>query len=567
MSRALIAATAWLGLLAAGAPPALGSSTNESIFMDDPKIVFSSPENLEPTMVEMKNLGADRLRVSVFWRLIAPGPDSKQRPFAPGSGSNPSTYSAEKWDRYDRIVTTAQKVGLELLFNITSPAPNWATGEPPRSDIEDTWRPSPADFEDFVKAVGTRYSGTFLDEAVRQGATALLSQCDPTPTVPMPPPTCASASSDPTPQNPNPPNTGPVLPRVDTWSIWNEPNMPGWLTPQWAGNPENESELLATSPHIYRGLADAMWSGLQATGHGGDTILLAETAPRGAFKRTATQSIAPLRFLRELYCVDDGFRPFTGSAASARGCPSGGAGFAAAHPVLFDSTAFAHHPYALEAPPGASDATSPDHAVLRDLDRLTSTLDRLLRVHGRSRRYPIWLTEYGYQTDPPDPYVGWPWKTQARFLAEAEWLAYRNPRVRSMTQFLLYDDAPMLQYPADDPRHWGTFQTGLRTLDGKFKTAYGSYQRTIHVTPARVKRGRRVTVFGLYRPATAAVNATVQLRQKGRRSWATAATARTNAAGFLNVRVKVTRAGAFRIAFSVGNKTVYTRAAPFAVSR
>ena len=35
------------------------------------------------------------------------------RPFAAGGGADPRNYSAEKWDRYDRIVTTAQSLGLE----------------------------------------------------------------------------------------------------------------------------------------------------------------------------------------------------------------------------------------------------------------------------------------------------------------------------------------------------------------------------------------------------------------------------------------------------------------------
>jgi hypothetical protein len=569
MRRALTAATAWLLLAAAAfAAPALGSSRNESIFMDDPKVVYSSPENLEPTLAEMKALGADRIRVSVFWRLLAPAPDSQERPFAAGSGANPSNYSAEKWDRYDRIVLTAQKLGLRLIFNITSPAPDWATGTPSRPDIKDTWRPNAADFRDFVTAVGTRYSGSFLDEAVRHNGVSFLGPCDPTPNVPMPPPVCASgAGADPSAANPNPPNTGPVLPRVDTWSVWNEPNMPGWLTPQWDTHPNDPNRLMATSPHVYRELLDGAWAGLADSGHGTDTILIVEAAPRGAFKRTHTQSIAPLRFLRELYCVDDDYRPFTGGEASARGCPDGGSGFTAAHPALFDATAFAHHPYALQSPPGATDKTSKDHVVMRDLDRLTVALDRLMRVHGRKRRYPIWLTEYGYQTEPPDPYAGWPWETQARFLAEAEWLAYRHPRVRSMTQFLLYDDAPLHAFPADDPRHWGTFQTGLRTLDGTRKDSYSGYQRPIHVTPGVVKRGRQVVVFAMYRPGTGAVRATLQVRPRGRKGWRSLHSRDTNSRGFLKLRVKVRRGGAFRVAFRVGDSTVYTRAASFRVTR
>jgi hypothetical protein len=542
------------------AAPAAASPSQESIFMDDPKIVYSAPEKLEGTLAEMKRLGADWIRVSVFWRLLAPEPDSQTRPFAPGGGADPRNYSAEKWDRYDRIVTTAQRLGLKLLFNVTSPAPNWATPSPPRADLERNFRPDAGEFKDFVKALGTRYSGTFADEAARQGVTSVFDSCEPTPNFPAPPELCPPEGADPTQDNPNPPNTGPLLPRVDRWSIWNEPNMPGWLTPQ----SHEDDKRLAASPHVYRGLADAMYSGLQETGHGSDMILLAETAPRGAMERAITQSLPPLLFIRELYCLDRRFRHFTGDAAARRDCPAGGDGFAAAHPVLFNATGFAHHPYAFEAPPGATDPTK-DHVVIGDLGRLPRTLDRTLARHGSSRQYRIWLTEYGYQTDPPDPYVGWPWKTHTRYLAQAEWLAYRQPRVRSMAQFLLYDDAPLRDYSPDDPRHWGTFQTGLRTADGRRKPAYSGYQRTIYV-PGRVNRGARLRIFGHYRPATAPVAAEVQFRRSDSKDWKAVTTAHTNPSGFLVVRRAARRSGMFRIGFRVGDRTVYTRAARVRVS-
>ncbi len=185
--------------------------------------------------------------------------------------------------------------------------------------------------------------------------------------------------------------------------------------------------------------------------------------------------------------------------------------------------------------------------------------------HGSQKRFKVWLTEYGYQTDPPDPYLGWPWKTQTRFLAHAEWLAYRQPRVRSTAQFLLYDDAPRRDFAADDPRHWGTFQTGLRTADGDKKAAYAGYQRMIHV-PGRARRGKRVRIFGLYRPATEPVEASLQFRREGRTRWRTVTTASTNESGFLVVRRRARRDGAFRIRFRAGDRTARTRAARLRVS-
>lgn len=537
MSRATVLA---LAILAVAAPAAAASRGQESIFMDDPEIVYAAPDQLEGTLSEIKALGADRIRVSVFWRLLAPGHDSETRPFPAGAGADPHNYSAEKWDRYDRIVTTAQKVGLKVLFNVTSPAPRWATPPPPRDDIEATYRPDPSEFRDFVTAVGTRYSGTFRDEAPRQSST-FLDGCEPTPNFPIPPPLCPPDTTDPTPGNPNPPNTGPVLPRVDTWSAWNEPNMPGWLTPQ----SDEDDKRLPVSPRLYRGLADAMYTGLTASGHGGDTILIGETAPRGAGERAVTQSLRPLLFIRELYCLNGRFRPFKGDAAQRRGCPEGGTGFRAAHPVLFNATAFAHHPYAFDRPPGASDPNK-DDVVLADIGRLTRTLDRSLKRHGSNRHLDVWLTEYGYQTDPPDPYAGWPWRTQARWLEHAEWLAFRKRRVQSTAQFLLGDDAPLRDYPANDPRHWGTFQTGLKTHEGNKKPAYSSYQRGIHV----IKRhGRAKRVFGYWRAAPGPTAVRVQFRRSGAKRWRTIKRTETNAAGYVVSKVDVAAPGTFRLIF------------------
>jgi hypothetical protein len=453
------AATA-LAAFAAAAAPAAASTSQESIFMDDPKVVYSAPDSLEGTLAEMKALGADRIRVSVFWHLLAPAPDSETRPFPAGAGADPRSYSSEKWDRYDRIVTTAQSLGLKLLFNATSPAPLWATRTPPRSDIERTYRPDEAEFKDFVKALGTRYSGSFRDEAPRQDDASVFDDCEPTPNFPVPPPICPSDDTDPTPSNPNPPNTGPTLPRVDTWSAWNEPNMPGWLTPQ---SHEDNNDLPA-SPHIYRSLADAMYSALLESGHGSDTILIGETAPRGASEKAVTQSLPPLLFIRELYCLDEDFRPFGGDAAASRGCPDGGVGFRAAHPALFDATAFAHHPYAFEARPSTSDRTN-DNAVLKDLGRLTRTLDLALGRHGSPKRFKVWLTEYGYQTDPPDGVFGVSWKTQAAYVRQSFAIARAHPRIDLLLWFLLRDEP--------DPARW---QSGLISATGERKPSFESFR-------------------------------------------------------------------------------------------
>lgn len=497
--------------------------------MDDAEIVYSKPEQLDARLAEAKAIGVDRIRVSVYWRLLAPQPDKKERPPAGDyPASDPRFYGQTRWDRYDRIVALAAKHGLGLIFSLTSPAPIWATGVPEdgRDDVEDSWEPNPADFKDFATAVGRRYSGQWRDESQQPSLLPLL-----------------------------PPQStfGPPLPRVDFWSIWNEPNHGGWLTPQWRRDPAGK-RLIPASPRIYRGLANAAVEGLRASGHDGDQILLGETAPRGSADAGPTRGLRPLRFLRELFCLGTRYRPYTGTSAELRGCPAApdASAFVASNPGLFAVTGFAHHPYSLETPPRVRDGNR-DDAALSGTRRLIATLDRSYASWGQGTRLPIWMTEYGYQTDPPDPTIGIPWSRQADWLDEATYLAYREPRVASMAQFLLVDDGPIRRFDAKDPRYWGTFQSGLLAGDGKRKPAYFSFQRAITVVPRKQRPGRPLRVFGQLRSAADGQphDASIQFRAKGAKKWSQVAKVRVgNARGFLDTFVKARRTGSYRIVWN-----------------
>jgi hypothetical protein len=504
---ALAAAVAIAAFPAAG----LASPRQESVLMDDAQFVYADAQHVDQRMAEAKSLGFDRIRVSVYWRLLAPAPDSRQKPA--GDAGDPRWYAG--WDRYDRIAQLAAKHGLGVLFSVTGPAPLWATGTPEqgRSDVADTWDPSATDYGEFVTALAKRYSGSWQDEHQEPSS------------IPLMPPTTVKS---------------PPLPRVDHWSIWNEPNHGGWLTPQWNGKP-----LVPQSPRIYRGLLDAGWSALQANGHAQDTILIGETSPAG-LNPGLTRGLHPLRFVRELYCLDGRLRPFKGAAAQKRGCPSSfdAAAFVAAHPALFKASGWAHHPYSLTTPPGARDKDR-DDATLSGIPRLTRTLDRAAGVYRQSTRLPIWMTEYGYQTDPPDPTIGVSFARQAAWLDDATYIAYRNKRIASFAQFLLVDDGPLRQWRPSDPRYWGTFQSGLVSLQGKHKTAYESFKRPI----ALVRKGRGLTVFGQLRVAGGRA-AAVQFRRRGGKAWTTVAQATGSARGFVVVRLHRARRGSYRIAWA-----------------
>ena len=520
--------------------------------MDDNELVYGSSEGVDKRIAEMKALGADTIRVSVFWRIVAPAPEAQERPsFGAAGAASPAGYPAARWERYDRIVSLARKHGIRVLFNITSPAPSWATGKPDDDTREDVFEPDAGDFKNFVAAVGTRYSGSYTDER------------------PAPPP---RGLFDP-PAAPEEPTA--LIPRVDYWSVWNEPNFPSWLGPQRRlASSRGRSIGPAESSKIYRRLVGAAYAALEETGHGSDLILIGETAPRGFRRKEPAFAVRPLEFVRELYCLNTRLRPYQGDSAKARDCPQDNAArqrFVTQHPALFRMSGWAHHPYYLDGPPGASDVER-DNAPLGDLQRLISTLDRAQRVWGQSRRPRIFITEFGYQTDPPDPVIGVPWSQQAAYLNEADYIAYRNPRVASVAQFLLVDDGPRNEFAANDPRHFGTFQSGLITTEGKKKKSYDSYQLSIHADPPKPRKGARLTVYGQHRAAAngTQLTAELQFQSGGRGPFKTVASQPvSNLRGFAIFQLAATSRGSFRIAWrgAAGARTQHTRPVKIAVSR
>ena len=509
MRRLTIVCTLFLAL-AVLAAPASASTGQESQLQDDPLLVYKSPSEVARTLDELKALGVDRVRVTVLWRLVAPDPTSQTKP-AGFDGSNPAAYPRGTWNRFDTIVRLAAGRGIAVHFSPTAPAPSWATGDPERTDLEETFDPSPAEYGAFVTAVGRRYDGTY----------------DP----------CASADRycDP---------FGGALPRVSFWSFWNEPNQSAWLSPQ------NDSTGAAAA-RIYRGLLAAGWNALAATGHTPkrDTLLFGELAPKGQNGAGVSDNVKPLAFLRALYCVDSRFKPLRGGAATGLGCPGSTGAFVSANPALFQASGLAHHPYALLEPPSRR-SSDKDFAVLADTPRLTSTLDRSVRAYGSKRKLPIWLTEYGYQTKPPDPFGVSP-STQAAYLNEAEYIAYRTSRIRSWSQFLLVDDGPIASEPPSSPLYWGTFQTGLVGLDGKRKPAYDAYRLPIFVPSPRNRSGR-FTVWGGARSASngSRPRVAIQYRRSGARSFAALKSVKVkNARGYFVATVRLPASGQLRLAF------------------
>jgi hypothetical protein len=526
MRRILVAPLAAVALAAlpAAAP---ASKTQESTFQDDNLVVYNTPEGATRALARMKGLGADRARISVFWRIVAPDAASQTRPEF--DASDPAAYPQGSWDRYDTIVRVSRAMGLKLNFNITSPAPSWATGNPARADIEQTYAPDPVEFAQFVRAVGRRYSGSYVPG----------------------------------------PGQAP-LPRVDYWSIWNEPNQGGWLTPQWVPDPRNTSLFVEAAPAIYRSLLDGAYAALHETGHGADTILVGETAPKGANDRGESRSMDVVRFIKHLYCLDDNLQFLQGPSAQARFCPTANqtVDFPAQHPGLFRMTGFAHHPYELTFPPDRPPPFRDRWITIGNLHDLNRLLRRIFQRYGQpvpgNKRYvPLYLTEFGYQTKPPDP-LGVSHARQSAYLNLSEYITWRNPVVRTLSQFLLIDDRPIEGIALSRPAAWARFQSGLVSLNGHHKPSYDSYRVPIHIRRRSVRRGGSVTIWGMVRAAANGVPVAVQVQQRGTGRGTRFRRVKTvttrNGRGYLTTSVRLRRSSFLRLAWRQPNgRTLYSR--------
>jgi len=222
------------------------------------------------------------------------------------------------------------------------------------------------------------------------------------------------------------------LPRVRYWLAWNEPNNPVFLRPQitWTGR-----RYLLASPRIYAQMCNAIWSGVHLTGLAGEKVACGVTAPRGNNTgRQPRSSVSPIFFLRGM------------KRAGAR----------------FD--AYAHHPY--YGSRNESPTTRPRSFRTTTLGNIDELIQELTHLYGGKR---VWITEYGWQTNPPDRYFGVSFARQARYLAQSVAIVRAHPRIDMMIWFLLKDEA----------RRAGNdgWQSGLYTAAGRRKPSWSVFQR------------------------------------------------------------------------------------------
>ena len=191
----------------------------------------------------------------------------------------------------------------------------------------------------------------------------------------------------------------PGLPRVRYWQGLNEPNLSIFFFPQF------DTTGRALSPALYRELINAFSDGVKSI-NPSNLVLAAGLGPVGV----PSYTVGPMRFARELLCMQGRKHP-----RPAPGNCGGG--------LRFDI--FAIHPYTTGGPSHRGKA---DDVELGDLGKLTTLLkaaDRAKRIKGDFRHTPLWITEFSWDSKPPDP-GGLPMGILNRWTAEAlhtAWIA------------------------------------------------------------------------------------------------------------------------------------------------
>jgi hypothetical protein len=426
------------------------------------------------------------VRIHALWNLTAPGRTATRPPA--GFDASDHTDPGYDWRSLDPAIDLVHAAGMRVMLTVTGPGPLWTSSRPGLGNPR--WEPSARHFADFARAVATRYGD-----------------------------------------------------RVDRYLLWNEPNLRPWLEPQWrcrrvgrrAATPRGTVRPFRThacEPYgatVYRRLVRAAGPAIEDADPGAE-VVIGELAPIARGRAGISRQVAPLLWLRGLGCVDDKYRPLrTGMCRGFR-------------PASGDALGYHPHPV-LRAP----DERNPnrDEAQMADLSRLARVLDRLtsarrIRTPG-GRRLDLHLTEFGYQTAPPDNGVGIPLPTHARWLQQAAYEAWRHPRVLGLTHYQWDDEPAVWRTPAGAYHGW---QSGLRLVDGEPKPALLAFPNPFALD---LRRGGRAQAWGQVRPGGA--HTVTLLRRRGVGSFEPVGTYVTSASGYWSETVAVRRGDELRYAW------------------
>jgi len=376
-----VALFAAIALLAIPAATVRAATQMPIGFFDDPSFRWSPDRTVN--LAAAAAAGATVIRTTADWSRIAPT--------KPANAGDPDDPAYQLGD-LDELVREAGRYGLRVMVNITG-TPKWANGGLSPNHMPTNLN----DLRTFANLLAVRYDG----ENPGKGSVSL-------------------------------------------WSVWNEPNLQQFLTPQYVGKK-------IVSPANYAKLFKAAYAGIKS-GNPAAQVAIGETSAQGRSAPVAgsSQTVAPGLFA-QLLAKQPGLK--------------------------FD--AWAHHPY----------PTQPNAKPLEQVKFPNVTLSQLPTFEADlktwfHRTVPIWITEYGHETKPAEPH-GVTFAQQAAYAKQALGVAKADPNVQMFIWFTFRDSTG------------NPWQSGLENVGGAAKPALAAFSasaRPIDGTTKAVKAGSAVTL-------------------------------------------------------------------------
>jgi hypothetical protein len=344
--------------------------------------------------------GAQVVRLDVAWGTVAP-----VDPADSFDATDPSEPEYN-WSTVDEQARELAAGHFKIMITISG-APTWAEAPGmPKTATPGTWEPNAQDLGEFATAIAARFDGRY----------------------------------------PDPLNPGSFLPRVSVWQVWDEPNLPDHLSPQWVQTPQG---LVAVSPTVYRNMENAFYTAVKTISKS-NYVVLAGLGPYGDDPSASpSERMRPVLFLRALLCE-------TQALKEASGCPG---------PTYFD--AIDSHPYGIYGPNWH--AYWPDDVSVPDVYKLVRVLNASEKAGTAMPRghKGNWVTETSWDTDPPDP-GGVPIQEQARWMEQAFYNLWEQG-VSTVLWWQIQDSPPI-------PNYASTYQAGTYYVGGGAKPSSTSFR-------------------------------------------------------------------------------------------
>jgi hypothetical protein len=451
-----------LAFVAAAIPQAAGANSRQSSILQDDAVLLGLTDK-DPEQAMAEAKYLGVDTVRVFVSWSRVSPDRTSRQEPPGFDVSDPNSRGYEWSLYDKFVERARRYGLRVLFTLSPSIPYWASEQP---------------------GVCPHFIG---------GYTRLGTSCYWKPRVALFGQFAAAVAKR-------------YHNLVNVWSLYNEPNLEHYLFPQVRKTSYGAVDLGAKRMR-------QLW----IAGYRSIATFDPQRKKSVLFGETAAIS-SPMDTLYGALCLDENGRPFRGRMKKAQGCSK---------PAKLPIGGIAIHPYNSQAKGSVfTRSYTKDSLPMGYVSRVTKLLKRAAGYKRIPPRKGVYVTEFGFQSNPPDRRRGLSLRRQAAAINEADRLFFGDPRVKAVAQFELYDVA---EVPDRDP-----YNTGLRLIDGGLKPAYTAYRMPIYVTKLAANR---VEVWGQVRPAERRTVVTILAASRGGKA-RVIGRPRTNPAGFFRVRIR-----------------------------